>query len=342
MKLSTESSSSLGRTLSTYSSSLFVSQSSLNLSVFNLCSLQVEDLTKTRRRRTMTKPPPPSRHAQIAIKTKRTRASRRMGLRISRRTGRRRLGLETHLDPQVCFISFVLHTLLTINHLAHSRFTTSPIPVPPPHPPSLKTRVGGAPVFFKNVFFFFSPPPGPETHLGPLDFFFYLFRQDTFMCLFFFLLFLVPSRTRARDACLGVFFFVLFLNYFLLFFVVLYLETHLHVSSFFFFFFFCCSLPRDTFRCLECFFFLVVLYLETHLHVSSVYFFFSFVVLDLETHLCVSSVSFFFFLLFFTSRQITYLECLFFLFFYIVLDLETHLRRKLRVSCYWPLFRTLS
>ena len=90
--------------------------------------------------------------AQIAIKMKRMRASRRMGLRISRRTQRRRLGLEMHLKPQVCFISFILHTLLTINHLAHFRFTTSPISVPPPHPSLLETRVGGAPVFLKNVF----------------------------------------------------------------------------------------------------------------------------------------------------------------------------------------------
>ena len=203
MKLSTESSSSLGCTLLTYSSSLFMSQSSLNSSVFDLCSLQVEDLTKMRRRMTMTKPPPPSQHAQIAIKTKRTRASRRMGLRISRRTGRRRLGLETHLDPQVCFISFVLYTLLTINHLAHSRFTTLPIPVLPPHPPSLEMRVGaseGLLFFLKKCFcFFFSPPPGPEMRLGPLDLFFYFFCWDTFMCLIFFLFssFLVPSRTRA-------------------------------------------------------------------------------------------------------------------------------------------------
>ena len=117
---------------------------------------------------------------------------------------------------------------------------------------------------------------------------------------------------------------VFFCSLLFTFFVVLYLETHLCVSSFFFFFFFCCSLPRDTFRCLECFFFLVVLYLETHLRLSSVYFFFSFVVLDLETHKCVSSVSFlFFFVLYFETH---YVSRVFLFSFYIVLDLETHLR----------------
>ena len=44
ISLSTESSSSLGRTLSTYYSSSFVSQSSLNSSVFDSRSLQFEDL----------------------------------------------------------------------------------------------------------------------------------------------------------------------------------------------------------------------------------------------------------------------------------------------------------
>ena len=163
------------------------------------------------------------------------------------------------------------------------------------------------------------------------------------MCLiffFFFLLFLVPLRTRAQGACLGVFFLFFFFYYFLLFSVVLYLKTHLHVSSFFFFFFSCCSLPQDTFRCLECFFFLVVLYLETHLRVSSVYFFFPFVVLDLKMHLCVLSVSFFFFVVLYLETH--YASRVFLFSFFILFLTSRCIYSSQALSCYWPLFWTLS
>ena len=126
-------------------------------------------------------------------------------------------------------------------------------------------------------------------------FFFCSLPRDAYsICVWsFFFFFFLCSLPREVKMCLECFFF----------FLVLYLEMHICVSSFFHFF--GCSLPQDAFSCLECFFFSFCSLPRDAYARLDFFFFFFFVVPYLETHLCVSNVSFLSFSFHFTTTSCT-------------------------------------